>query len=116
MISSTAKSEAQRRKKTFSEFWLKKQLPLPMKTESTTNSLPMNLRLKVAMPMNACLNVTTILTDEDDATDVSTRQDSQIQQAAEKLTRPISFVSRISLPFWLNRGRGNAILKLVILR
>jgi hypothetical protein len=54
---------------------------------------------------------------EDDATDVSTSQDSRIRQAAEKLTRPILFVSRISLPFWLNcAGRGNAILKLVVIR
>jgi hypothetical protein len=38
------------------------QPPPPMKTESTMNSLLMNVWLKVAMPMNACSNVTTIMT------------------------------------------------------
>jgi hypothetical protein len=71
MISSAAKSRSSALNKTFREFWLKTQPPPPMKTESTMNSLPMNLWLKVAMPMNACSNVTTIMM-ADDTVDTDT--------------------------------------------
>jgi hypothetical protein len=61
MISSTAKSGSSASNKTFREFLLKKQPPPPTKTESTTNSLLMNQWSNVVLPMNASLNVTTIM-------------------------------------------------------
>jgi hypothetical protein len=64
MISSPAKSGSSAFNKTFSNFWHNKQPPLPIKTESTTNSLSINPWSKVVMakkmPRNACPNVPTI--------------------------------------------------------